>query len=90
MQRFLVLLSLSLLLSVALKATGNASYLGYYDLINAAEEAYVINKDTTACFADYDKAFSSVSRPFIKDYYIAAEIACHSGSRGRMLRYLDA
>lgn len=67
---------------------GQKNYLRYYDLINQAEEQFVVNKNNTECFKLYDKAFAEYVRPFAKDFFIAAEIAYYSGDTIRFLNYI--
>lgn len=63
-------------------------YWTYYDLVNAAEAAYV-NGDPQACFAAFDKAFSGVAHPFTSDRVIAGEFALASHDTTRCLGYLS-
>jgi len=82
--RFFILLLLSFMPSF-LHAKGN--YGRYYELINRAEATFVNHQDN-ACFKYYDSAFSLYD-PFVKDPYIAAEIAYYLKDTTTMLHYLD-
>lgn len=63
-----------------------ASYASYYNLINKAEEAFVMKMDSS-CFKYYDKAFLT-EKPFLKDPYIAAQIALYLNDSIRFNHYL--
>jgi hypothetical protein len=60
----------------------------YYDLINLAEETFVIKKDKE-CFRFYDQAFKiKKAKYFAKDAYIAAEIAYYLTNYELVKKYL--
>lgn len=63
------------------------NYIPYYRLINRAEELFVENKDSS-CFAYYDAAFDTCE-PFLKDPYIAAQIALFLGDTIRFDKYIS-
>lgn len=62
------------------------NYTSYYQQINKAEEHFVLNRDSS-CFALYDEAFNNF-QPFLKDPYIAAQIALFLGDSTRFHHYL--
>ncbi len=62
-------------------------YVPYYQLVNRAEERFVEHMDST-CFADYDAAFN-LCTPFLKDPYIAAQIALFLGDTARFDQYIS-
>lgn len=61
-------------------------YMEYYNLINKGEEEFVMKMDSS-CFKYYDRAFAS-NRPFLKDPYIAAQIALYLNDSLRFYQYL--
>jgi len=61
--------------------------LRYHDLVNAAERAFLAHRDSS-CYPLYDEAFR-VHRPFLKDPYIAAQIAFSLRDTARFLGYLQ-
>jgi len=63
------------------------SYKRYYELVNRAEAEFVSHRDRQ-CFPYYDSAFASFE-PFVKDPYVAAEIAVYLGDTTAMFHYLD-
>jgi hypothetical protein len=65
-----------------------ADYTNYYRLINKAEEEFILKKNTD-CFRYYDSAFASYKKPFVKDAYVAAQIAYHLNKPTLFLKYLD-
>src|SRR5690349_1287502 len=67
---------------------GQKNYLGYFDLVNRAEEQFVVNNNKTKCYALYDSAFSEYDKPFVKDFFIASQIAYYNGDTGRFLNYI--
>ena len=65
-----------------------ASQNEYYDLINQAEETFVLKRDQS-CFAIYDKAFKvKGAKYFAKDAYVAAEIAYYLKLNVQVKKYL--
>lgn len=78
------LFPLILLISLQLKA----NYIKYYQLINKAEETFVTLKNKE-CFKYYDSAFTIKNKPFVKDAYIAAEIAFYLKDSGLFIKYLN-
>ncbi len=62
------------------------SYVDYYNYINKAEEEFVMKMDSS-CFSYYDRAFVS-NKPFLKDPYIAAQIALYLNDTLRFNHYL--
>lgn len=62
------------------------SYVDYYQLVNKAEEEFVQKMDSS-CFRYYDKAFAN-NKPFLKDPYIAAQIALYLNDTVRFDHYL--
>jgi len=63
------------------------SYVDYYNLVNKAEEEFVMKMDSS-CYKYYDKAFSQ-NKPFLKDPYIAAQIALYLNDTLRFKHYLS-
>jgi hypothetical protein len=63
------------------------NYVDYYEYVNQAEEAFV-NKMDASCFNYYDKAFGTGVKPFLKDPYIAAQIALYLNDTVRFNHYL--
>jgi hypothetical protein len=61
-------------------------YSSYYQLINEAEERFVSKRDTS-CYVLYDQAFEQF-QPFVKDPFIAAQIALHLEDSSRFYHYL--
>lgn len=61
-------------------------YIGYYNLVNKAEEEFVMKMDSS-CFKYYDLAFGT-NKPFLKDPYIAAQIALYLNDSLRFNHYL--
>ena len=62
-------------------------YSDYYQWINQAEEQFVEHGDTS-CFPYYDRAFARYE-PFLKDPYIAAQIALYLKDTTRFYTYLE-
>lgn len=62
-------------------------YIQYYNLVNKAEEEFVMKMDST-CFMYYDMAFAG-NKPFLKDPYIAAQIALYLNDTLRFNHYLS-
>lgn len=62
------------------------NYEKYYQLINKAEERFVIKKDKS-CFQEYDIAFKKY-KPFLKDPFIASQIAIYLGDTIKFYEYL--
>lgn len=63
------------------------SYAEYYKLVNKAEEEFVFKMDSS-CFMYYDRAFAA-NKPFLKDPYIAAQIALYLNDSLRFKHYLS-
>jgi hypothetical protein len=61
-------------------------YVEYYNLVNRAEEEFVLKMDSS-CFKYYDMAFAA-NKPFLKDPYIAAQIALYLNDTLRFNHYL--
>ncbi|TSJ41350.1 hypothetical protein [Fluviicola chungangensis] len=79
---------LSLLLLTAFNVFSQyKSYVEYYKLVNKAEEEFVLKMDSS-CFMYYDRAFAS-NKPFLKDPYIAAQIALYLNDSLRFRNYLS-
>lgn len=64
------------------------NWLLYYDLINRAEEEFVMNHQPEKSFPLYDSAFSIVNRPFVSDVYVAAEVAFYAKDTNRFMQYI--
>lgn len=62
-------------------------YAQYYELINRAEESFILNRDT-ACYTSFDKAFNQFD-PFLKDPYIASQIALSLNDTSKFYEYLS-
>ena len=75
-----------LLLSGFYSFSQEKSYVDYYQLVNKAEEEFVMKMDSS-CFRYYDKAFLN-NKPFLKDPYIAAQIALYLNDTIRFNHYL--
>lgn len=67
-------------------STFSQDYSGYYQLINRAEEEFVTHRDAR-CFETYDEAFTHYS-PYLKDPYIAAQLALYLQDTTRFYQYL--
>jgi hypothetical protein len=80
-----LLLPFLLLLLVSTKSDSQ-DYSTYYTLINKAEEQFITKMDST-CFQDYDRAFKQY-KPFLKDPYLASQIALYLGDTTRFYNYL--
>lgn len=63
------------------------SYVEYYKLVNKAEEEFTLKMDSS-CFSYYDRAFV-INKPFLKDPYIAAQIALYLNDSLRFNHYLS-
>lgn len=63
------------------------NYIDYYTWVNQAEEAYV-NGSVDKCFGLYDKAFATYREPFLKDTYIAAQLAYATGDTAHFWKYM--
>lgn len=63
------------------------NYADYYQLINRAEEQFVLHRDSS-CYAAYDSAFVQFT-PFLKDPYIASQIAWSLGDTTRFYSFLQ-
>lgn len=63
-------------------------YSQYYAMVNSAEEAFVDNNINT-CYNLYDSAFKAFDSPFVKDIYVAAQIAYWHGDTVVFLHYLE-
>lgn len=85
-KRFLKVLAIIIIFSLnLLSGIGYAqNYAEYYQLINKAEEKFVLQRDS-ACYVEYDNAFKNF-QPFLKDTYIASQIALFLGDT---LKYFD-
>ncbi len=77
------LLSFSISLSLN---SQKRNYIKYYKLINKAEECFTVKKDKS-CFTYFDKAFKE-NKPFLKDPFIAAQIAFFLNDTSAFYRYL--
>ncbi|MES2513785.1 MAG: hypothetical protein V4580_06545 [Bacteroidota bacterium] len=80
------LLTWLLLLATFSLRSNAANYTEYYQLINMAEETFVLKKDKS-CFVFYDKAFKK-HKPFLKDPFIASQIALYLGDTLKFYDYL--
>jgi hypothetical protein len=80
------LLVLVFLLSTFSISSKAENYTAYYQLINTAEETFVLKKDKS-CFIYYDKAFKKY-KPFLKDPFIASQIALYLGDTLKFYEYL--
>lgn len=79
---------LGLLLMAAFNVfSQDKSYVEYYKLVNKAEEEFVVKMDSS-CFMYYDRAFA-LNKPFLKDPYIAAQIALYLNDSLRFRNYLS-
>jgi hypothetical protein len=85
-RQFLLIAFFAFLLIQTVQAQKN--YLGYYDLVNKAEEEFVVSNNKAECYKLYDKAFADYERPFAKDFFIASEIAYFNGDTIRFLTYI--
>ncbi len=65
-----------------------SNYSRYYQLINKAEETFIMNKDKM-CFIYYDTAFKQYSKPYVKDTYIAAQIALYLKDTNLFYKYIS-
>jgi len=74
--------------AISQKSFGQKNYLGYFDLVNRAEEQFVVNSNKTKSYALYDSAFSEYDKPFVKDFFIASQIAYYNGDTSRFLNYI--
>lgn len=62
-------------------------YRTYYKLINKAEENFILKRDKS-CLKYYDKAFKKYE-PFLKDPFIASQIALSQGDSVRFFKYIQ-
>jgi len=62
-------------------------YLTYHAYINTAEK-HLVNKEFDSCFYYYDKAFDEFEFVFVKDPFIAAEVALKQSDWNRLVKYL--
>ncbi|HNB81162.1 MAG TPA: hypothetical protein PLP14_03630 [Chitinophagaceae bacterium] len=86
MRKVMVFLNLFFLTE---NAQSQISYLPYYSMVNQAEEYFFLKHDIDSAFILYDKAFSLVPKPFVKDCFIAAELALFTGDTSQCLKYLE-
>lgn len=63
------------------------NYANYYRLINTGEEVFTETRDAS-CYAYFDSAFVSYD-PFLKDPYIAAQIALSLKDTAKFYSYLE-
>lgn len=80
-----IYLILILLFSITIYCKAE-NYEKYYELINRAEEKFVLKKDRS-CFIEYDIAFKR-NKPFLKDPFIASQIAIYLGDTLKFYEYL--
>jgi len=62
-------------------------YLTYHAYTNTAEK-HLVNKEFDSCFYYYDKAFDEFEFVFVKDPFIAAEVALKQSDWNRLVKYL--
>lgn len=62
-------------------------YFRYYDLVNRGEEVFIEHRDQR-CYAYYDSALFEY-RPFLKDCYVAAQMAWLNRDTLQFFRYLE-
>jgi len=84
-----VALLLMLMISPGINKGYSKDFKDYYKSVNEAEEAFVANGDVKQSFSLYDKAFKSYNRPFVKDCYVAAQIAYCTGDTNHFFHYLS-
>ena len=65
------------------------NFAGYYNMINEAEEQFIMYNNPEKCFILYDRAFKEYKNPFVRDCYIAAQIAYYSGDSNRFMNYIS-
>ncbi len=65
------------------------NFLTYHDLVNSAEEEFVVKNNKEACYRYYDEAFRTFDNAFLKDYFSASQIAYSQGDTARFLNYLQ-
>ncbi len=78
----------SLLLFKTEQLLAKKAYSQYYIIVNSAEEAFV-NNNIDSCYRLYDSAFKAFDKPFVKDIYVAAQIAYWHGDTDVFLHYLQ-
>lgn len=76
-----------LLLLVACSSYSQKNYFRYHHLVNSAEEAFV-KKEMQQCYKFYDSCFREYKQGYVKDYYIAAQIAFFNKDTNRFLHYM--
>lgn len=81
-----LLLNFVIILLFYINPSFSQNYIPYYNLINLAEEKFILEKDTS-CYAHYDKAFKHF-QPFLKDPFIAGQIALSLGDTLKFYDYL--
>lgn len=84
MLKFLFSSLVVIFVSLSVKAK---DYRIYYKLINKAEENFILKKDKS-CFKYFDKAFGKYN-PFLKDPFIASQIALYLGDTLRFHKYIE-
>ena len=64
-------------------------YFHYYDLINRAEEEFVIQNNAGHSFILYDSAFANYNKPFVSDMFTASQMAYYAGDTTRFIKYIS-
>ena len=79
-----------LLVCFTSSAAGKIGYFEYHAQVNKAESLYFIANRPAAAFKVYDDLLSCYDFVFVRDFYVAAQIACTCNDRKRVSHYLDA
>lgn len=69
---------------------GEVNYFNYHREINKAEHLFFVENKQRQAFAIYDKLLQHYDFVFVKDYFIAAQIACKYRDTQKVYRYLTA
>lgn len=69
---------------------GEVNYFNYHRGINKAEHLFFVENKQRQAFAIYDQLLQHYDFIFIKDYFIAAQIACKYQDTQRVYKYLAA
>lgn len=79
---------LLILLCSKIQSSNAQNYHQYHALVNEAEKQFLLKDDSKKAFKLYDEAFKKFKRPFLKDVYVAAQIAYYKGDTTQFLSYI--
>lgn len=79
----------SVILLSAPVSYGQGNYWEYHKNINKAEHSFFMKNDPKHAFLIYDQLAGAYSFHFVKDFFLAAQIACKNSDHGRAYKYLE-